>query len=93
MKMTLALAINNLKQRFMYRVLEQLKLTVHPDKRSIGTTHRGFDFLGYCTQKIGAATTGGATTGGATTGGAAIGLLTVTFLVGVLYIPIELNSI
>ena len=79
--------------RCMYRVLEQLKLTVHPDKRSIGTTHRGFDFLGYCTQKIGAATTGGATTGGATTGGAAIGLLTVTFLVGVLYIPIELNSI
>jgi hypothetical protein len=33
--------------RCMYRVLEQLKLTVHPDKRSIGTTHRGFDFLGY----------------------------------------------
>ena len=33
--------------RSMYRVLEQLKLTVHPDKRSIGTTHRGFDFLGY----------------------------------------------
>ena len=79
--------------RCMYRVLDQLKLTVHPDKRSIGTTHRGVDFLGYCTQKIGAATTGGATTGGATTGGAAIGLLTVTFLVGVLYIPIELNSI
>ena len=34
--------------RCMYRVLEQLKLTVHPDKRSIGTTHRGFYFLGYC---------------------------------------------
>ena len=34
--------------RCMYRVLERLKLTVHPDKRSIGTTHRGFDFLGYC---------------------------------------------
>jgi hypothetical protein len=33
--------------RCMYRILEQLKLTVHPDKRSIGTTHRGFDFLGY----------------------------------------------
>ena len=33
--------------RFMYRILEQLKLTVHPDKRSIGTTERGFDFLGY----------------------------------------------
>ena len=47
MKMTLALAINNLKQRFMYRVLEQLKLTVNPDKRYIGKTHRGFDFLGY----------------------------------------------
>jgi hypothetical protein len=31
----------------MYRVLEQLKLTVHPDKRYIGKTHRGFDFLGY----------------------------------------------
>jgi len=33
--------------RTMYRVLDQLKLCVHPDKRSIGTTHRGFDFLGY----------------------------------------------
>ena len=33
--------------RCMYRVLEQLKLTVHPDKRSIGKTQRGFDFLGY----------------------------------------------
>jgi hypothetical protein len=33
--------------RCMYRILEQLKLTVHPDKRSIGTTQRGFDFLGY----------------------------------------------
>ena len=33
--------------RCMYRVLEQLKLTVHPDKRYIGKTHRGFDFLGY----------------------------------------------
>ena len=33
--------------RSMYRILEQLKLTVHPDKRYIGTTHRGFDFLGY----------------------------------------------
>ena len=30
--------------RTMYRVLDQLKLCVHPDKRSIGTTHRGFDF-------------------------------------------------
>jgi hypothetical protein len=33
--------------RCMYRILEQLKVTVHPDKRFIGTTHRGFDFLGY----------------------------------------------
>ena len=33
--------------RCMYRILEQLKLTVHPDKRYIGKTHRGFDFLGY----------------------------------------------
>jgi RNA-directed DNA polymerase len=33
--------------RCMYLVLEQLKLTVHPDKRYIGKTHRGFDFLGY----------------------------------------------
>ena len=33
--------------RSMYRILEQLKLTVHPDKRYIGKTHRGFDFLGY----------------------------------------------
>jgi hypothetical protein len=33
--------------RAMYRVLEQLKLTVHPDKRYIGKTQRGFDFLGY----------------------------------------------
>ena len=47
MQMTLALAINNLKQRFMYRVLEQLKLTIHTDKRYFGKTHRGFDFLGY----------------------------------------------
>ncbi len=33
--------------RAMYRVLEQLKLNVHPDKRYIGKTQRGFDFLGY----------------------------------------------
>ena len=33
--------------RAMYRVLEQLKLTVHPNKRYIGKTHKGFDFLGY----------------------------------------------
>jgi len=33
--------------RTMYRVLDALKLTVHPDKRYIGTTKRGFDFLGY----------------------------------------------
>ena len=33
--------------RAMYRVLDSLKLTVHPDKRYIGTTKRGFDFLGY----------------------------------------------
>ena len=31
----------------MYKVLDSLKLTVHPDKRYIGTTKRGFDFLGY----------------------------------------------
>jgi len=31
----------------MYRVLDVLKLTVHPDKRYIGTTKRRFDFLGY----------------------------------------------
>ena len=30
----------------MHRVLETLKLTVHPDKRFIGKTIRGFDFLG-----------------------------------------------
>ena len=33
--------------RVMYRVLEQLKLHVHPHKRFIGKTTRGFDFLGY----------------------------------------------
>ena len=33
--------------RQMYRVLDQLKLNVHPNKRFIGTTKRGFDFLGY----------------------------------------------
>ena len=33
--------------RKMYAVLDQLKLKVHPDKRFIGTTQRGFDFLGY----------------------------------------------
>ena len=31
----------------MYAVLETLKLTVHPDKRYIGKTEKGFDFLGY----------------------------------------------
>ncbi|MBK5962864.1 hypothetical protein CCR95_01840 [Thiocystis minor] len=33
--------------RRMYRVLEALKVRVHPDKRFIGRTARGFDFLGY----------------------------------------------
>lgn len=33
--------------RRMYAVLDRLKLTFHPDKRFIGTTRRGFDFLGY----------------------------------------------
>ena len=33
--------------RLMYIILDQLKLTVHPYKRFIGKTHRGFDFLGY----------------------------------------------
>ena len=31
----------------MVAVLEGLKLEVHPDKRFIGRTTRGFDFLGY----------------------------------------------
>ena len=31
----------------MVAVLETLKLTVHPDKRYIGKTEKGFDFLGY----------------------------------------------
>ncbi len=31
----------------MYQVLDRLKLSVHLDKRYIGPTHRGFDFLGY----------------------------------------------
>jgi hypothetical protein len=31
----------------MYAVLATLQLTVHPDKRYIGKTERGFDFLGY----------------------------------------------
>ncbi|PIP01447.1 MAG: hypothetical protein COW18_02500 [Zetaproteobacteria bacterium CG12_big_fil_rev_8_21_14_0_65_54_13] len=33
--------------RGMYRVLDALKLTLHPDKRYIGRTSGGFDFLGY----------------------------------------------
>jgi len=31
----------------MYGVHESLKLSVHPDKRYIGKTEKGFDFLGY----------------------------------------------
>lgn len=31
----------------MYAVLETLKLTVHPDKRYIDKTEKGFEFLGY----------------------------------------------
>ena len=31
----------------MYAVLDDLKVEVHPKKRFIGTTRRGFDFLGY----------------------------------------------
>ena len=31
----------------MYAVLDTLQLTVHPDKRCIGKTEKGFDFLGY----------------------------------------------
>lgn len=31
----------------MYQVLDRLKLAIHPNKRYIGTTRRGFDFLGY----------------------------------------------
>ena len=31
----------------MYSVLDDLKVKVHPKKRFIGTTRRGFDFLGY----------------------------------------------
>ena len=31
----------------MYAVLDTLKLVVHPDKRYIGRTEKGFDFLGY----------------------------------------------
>ena len=31
----------------MYAVLDDLKVEVHPKKRFIGTTKRGFDFLGY----------------------------------------------
>ena len=33
--------------RGMYAVLSRLKLTAHPGKRYIGTTKKGFDFLGY----------------------------------------------
>lgn len=33
--------------RVMYEVLTQLQLEVHPNKRFIGRTTRGFDFLGY----------------------------------------------
>ena len=31
----------------MYAVLATLQLTAHPDKRYIGKTEKGFDFLGY----------------------------------------------
>ena len=31
----------------MYAVLESLKLSAYPDKRYIGKTEKGFDFLGY----------------------------------------------
>ncbi|EIC22728.1 hypothetical protein Thi970DRAFT_03008 [Thiorhodovibrio frisius] len=31
----------------MHSVLAALRLSVHPDKRFIGKTARGFDFLGY----------------------------------------------
>jgi hypothetical protein len=30
----------------VYRTLDQLTLKVHPDKRDIGRTNKGFDFLG-----------------------------------------------
>ncbi len=33
--------------RRMYEILDALKLDIHPDKRFIGKTIRGFDFLGY----------------------------------------------
>ena len=33
--------------KLMYAVLDDLKVEVHPKKRFIGTTGRGFDFLGY----------------------------------------------
>jgi hypothetical protein len=33
--------------RVMYEVLTQLRLEVHPNKRFVGRTTRGFDFLGY----------------------------------------------
>jgi len=33
--------------KLMYAVLDDLKVEVHPKKRFIGTTIRGFDFLGY----------------------------------------------
>ena len=31
----------------MYEILAALRLTLHPDKRFIGKTSKGFDFLGY----------------------------------------------
>ena len=33
--------------KLMYVVLDELKVEVHPKKRFIGPTRRGFDFLGY----------------------------------------------
>jgi RNA-directed DNA polymerase len=33
--------------KLMYAVLDDLKVEVHPKKRFVGTTRRGFDFLGY----------------------------------------------
>ena len=33
--------------RRVYRILGELKVTVHPDKTFVGRTRKGFDFLGY----------------------------------------------
>ena len=46
--------INLLSLRVTYKILEILKLTLHPDKTFIGKISRGFDYLGCHIEPMGA---------------------------------------